>query len=87
MDTLVKAGDMKYRQNVLTVTRLQGVLTATTAYSHWEAQGNVLRTVFDTVQEPKFSVMRKGVGVGGYESILIRSGWGNNANSKVIVKN
>ena len=87
MDTLVKVGDMKYRQNVLTVTRLQGVLTATTAYSHWEALGNVLRTVFDNVQEPKFSVMRKGVCVGEYESILIRSGWGNNANSKVIVKN
>ena len=65
MDTLVKEGDMKYRQNVLTVTRLQGVLTATTAYSHWEALGNVLRTVFDNVREAKFSVNTGRVSVSG----------------------
>ena len=56
MDPVVKAGDMKYRRNVLTVTRLQGVLIATTAYCHWEARGDVLRTAVDNVEVPKLSV-------------------------------
>ena len=72
VDPLVKIGDIKYRRNVFTVTRLQVVLIATTACCHWDKLGNVLRTVFDTVQEPNLSVRTEGVGVGESESILLR---------------
>ena len=56
MNPLIKAGDRKYRRNVFTVTRLEGVLIATTAYCHWEARGDVLRTAVDNVEVPKLSV-------------------------------
>ena len=63
MGPLAKVGDIKYfalgyeyRRNVFTVTQLQGVLIATTAYCHWEARGDVLRTAVDNVEVPKLSV-------------------------------
>ena len=71
MNPLVKLGYINYQRNVFTVKRLQGVLIATIAYCHWGKQGNVVRTVFDDVQEPKLSVKTERGGVGVYESILI----------------
>ena len=53
MNPLVKVGDKTYWRDVFAVKRLQSVWIATSAYCHSEKLGNLQRTVFDDVQEPK----------------------------------
>ena len=63
MNPLVKLGE-RLAAKRLSRKQLHVDPIATTAGRHWGKLGNVVRTVYDDVQEPKLSVETERAGVG-----------------------